>query len=68
MPDDEIEIGEDIEVEVVLDESDNVIGTATDDLGAHAQYAQAATCQGQRHALVPPVTTGDPARGGVAVH
>ena len=32
MPDDEIEIGEDIEVEVVLDENDNVIGTTTDDL------------------------------------
>ena len=32
MPDDDIEIGEDIEVEVVLDENDNVIGTATDDL------------------------------------
>ena len=32
MPDDDIEIGEDIEVEVVLDENDNVIGTVTDDL------------------------------------
>ena len=32
MPDDDIEIGEDIEVEVVLDEDDNVIGTVTDDL------------------------------------
>ena len=34
MPDDDIEIGEDIEVEVVLDENDNVIGTVTDDLVA----------------------------------
>ena len=32
MPDDDIEIGEDIEVEVVLDEDANVIGTVTDDL------------------------------------
>ena len=32
MPDDDIEIGEDIDVEVVLDEDDNVIGTVTDDL------------------------------------
>jgi hypothetical protein len=32
MPDDDIEIAEDIEVEVVLDENDNVIGTVTDDL------------------------------------
>ena len=32
MPDDDIEIGEDIEVEVVLDENDNAIGTVTDDL------------------------------------
>jgi hypothetical protein len=32
MPDDDIEIGEDIEVEVVLDEDDNVLGTVTDDV------------------------------------
>ena len=32
MPDDDIEIGEDIEVEVVLDEDDKVIGTVTADL------------------------------------
>jgi hypothetical protein len=32
MPDDDIEIGEDIQVEVVLDEDDNVLGTVTDDV------------------------------------
>ena len=32
MPDDDIEIGEDIEVELVLDDNENVIGTVTDDL------------------------------------
>jgi len=32
MPDDDIEIGEDIQVEVVLDENDNVLGTVTDDV------------------------------------
>lgn len=32
MPDDDIEIGEDIEVEVVVDENDNVLGTVTDDV------------------------------------
>lgn len=32
MPDDDIEIGEDIQVEVVLDENDNVLGTVTDDI------------------------------------
>ena len=32
MPDDDIEIGEDIQVEVVLDENDNFLGTVTDDI------------------------------------
>lgn len=32
MPDDDIEIGEDIQVEVVVDENDNVLGTITDDI------------------------------------
>jgi len=32
MPDDDIEIGEDIEVEVIVDENDNVLGTVTDDI------------------------------------
>ena len=32
MPDDDIEIGEDIEVEVIVDEDDNVLGTVTDDI------------------------------------
>ena len=32
MPDDYIEIGEDIEVEVIVDENDNVLGTVTDDI------------------------------------
>ena len=32
MPDDDIEIGEDIQVEVVVDENDNVVGTVTDDV------------------------------------
>lgn len=32
MPDDDIEIGEDIQVEVVVDEDDNVLGTVTDDI------------------------------------
>jgi hypothetical protein len=32
MPDDDIEIGEDIQVEVVLDENDNVLGTVIDDV------------------------------------
>ncbi len=32
MPDDDIEIGEDIQVEVVVDENDNVLGTVTDDI------------------------------------
>ena len=32
MPDDDIEIGEDIQVEVVLDENDKVLGTVTDDV------------------------------------
>ena len=32
MPDDDIEIGEDIQVAVVLDENDNVLGTVTDDV------------------------------------
>ena len=32
MPDDDIEIGEDIQVEIVLDEDDNVLGTVTDDI------------------------------------
>ena len=32
MPDDDIEIGEDIQVEVVVDEEDNVLGTVTDDI------------------------------------
>ena len=32
MPDDDIEIGEDLQVEVVLDENDNVLGTVTDDV------------------------------------
>jgi hypothetical protein len=32
MPDEDIEIGEDIQVEVVLDEDDNVLGTVTDDV------------------------------------
>lgn len=32
MPDDDIEIGEDIQVEVVVDEDDNVLGTVTDDV------------------------------------
>lgn len=32
MPDDDIEIGEDIQVEVVLDEDDNLLGTVTDDV------------------------------------
>ena len=32
MPDDDIEIGEDIQVEIVLDENDNVLGTVTDDV------------------------------------
>ena len=32
MPDDDIEIGEDIQVEVVVDENDNVVGTVTDDI------------------------------------
>jgi len=32
MPDDDIEIGEDIQVEVVVDDNDNVLGTVTDDI------------------------------------
>ena len=32
MPDDDIEIGEDIQVEIVLDQDDNVLGTVTDDV------------------------------------
>jgi len=32
MPEDDIEIGEDIEVEVIVDEDDNVLGTVTDDI------------------------------------
>lgn len=32
MADDDIEIGEDIEVEIVVDEDDNVLGTVTDDI------------------------------------
>ena len=32
MPDDDIEIGEDIQVEIVVDENDNVLGTITDDI------------------------------------
>lgn len=32
MADDDIEIGEDIEVEIVVDENDNVLGTVTDDV------------------------------------
>jgi len=32
MSDDDIEIGEDIQVEVVVDENDNVLGTITDDI------------------------------------
>ncbi len=32
MPEDDIEIGEDIEVEVIVDEDDNVLGTVTDDV------------------------------------
>jgi len=32
MPEDDIEIGEDIEVEVIVDENDNVLGTVTDDI------------------------------------
>jgi len=32
MSDDDIEIGEDIEVEVVVDEDDNILGTVTDDV------------------------------------
>lgn len=32
MPDDDIEIGEDIQVEVVVDEDDNILGTVTDDV------------------------------------
>jgi hypothetical protein len=32
MADDDIEIGEDIEVEVIVDENDNVLGTVTDDV------------------------------------
>lgn len=32
MPDDDIEIGEDIQVEVVVDENDNILGTVTDDV------------------------------------
>ncbi|MDC3377208.1 hypothetical protein OAV85_04340 [Candidatus Nanopelagicales bacterium] len=32
MADDDIEIGEDIQVEVVVDEDDNVLGTVTDDV------------------------------------
>jgi hypothetical protein len=32
MPDDDIEMGEDIEVEVIVDENDNVLGTVTDDI------------------------------------
>lgn len=32
MPDDDIEIGEDIQVEVIVDENDNVLGTVTDDV------------------------------------
>ena len=32
MPDDDIEIGEDIEVEVIVDENDIVLGTVTDDI------------------------------------
>lgn len=32
MPDDDIEIGEDIEVEVIVDENNNVLGTVTDDI------------------------------------
>ena len=32
MPDDDIEIGEDIQVEVVVDENDNILGTVTDDI------------------------------------
>lgn len=32
MPDDDIEIGEDIQVEIVLDEDDNVLGTVIDDV------------------------------------
>ena len=32
MPEDDIEIGEDIEVEVIVDEDDNILGTVTDDI------------------------------------
>jgi len=32
MSDDDIEIGEDIELEVVVDEDDNILGTVTDDV------------------------------------
>lgn len=32
MPDDDIEIGEDIQVEVVVDADDNIVGTVTDDV------------------------------------
>ena len=32
MADEDIEIGEDIQVEVVVDEDDNVLGTVTDDV------------------------------------
>ena len=32
MPDDDIEVGEDIQVEVIVDENDNVLGTVTDDV------------------------------------
>lgn len=32
MADDDIEIGEDIEVEVIVDEDNNVLGTVTDDV------------------------------------
>lgn len=32
MSDEDIEIGEDIQVEVVVDENENVIGTVTDDI------------------------------------
>lgn len=32
MPDDDIEIGEDIQVEVVVDGDDNIVGTVTDDV------------------------------------
>lgn len=32
MPDDDIEIGEDIQVELVVDENDNILGTVTDDI------------------------------------